>query len=113
LFQRFLHGAAILRNLHDQPCGGVQFLIVEYAGKALERLLAGAAVHVLARGDFKFLAQNRQGIEKFVLNHVQTLINRQADTLQQAQQVDEQRQFFGHFAAAGAATFSMNHLGLI
>src|SRR5690606_35090742 len=77
-------------------------VVVEHGGEAAQRLFAAAAVQVLARGDLQFAAKNRERLREFGFNHMQTLIYRQADALQQTQQVDQQWQFLRGTATAVA-----------
>ncbi len=87
-------------DLHQQAHDGAQIFIVITGSEPVQRLLASTTCRKLTLCDFQLARQHRQHRAEIVDHHLQALIERQTHALQQAQQIDQQRQFVDHAGAA-------------
>ncbi|KAG0762443.1 hypothetical protein G6F22_018642 [Rhizopus arrhizus] len=79
-------------HLQDQLHQAAQVVVTVDVTQAAQRLRAGAPVGVGHVGFLQFAAEDRQRITQLVAQRLQALVHAESHPLQQAQQVDQQRQ---------------------
>ncbi|KAG1254897.1 hypothetical protein G6F68_010631 [Rhizopus microsporus] len=92
LAQWLLHRATVCMHLQDQLHQAAQVVVTVDVTQAAQRLRAGAPVGVGHVGFLQFAAEDRQRITQLVAQRLQALVHAESHPLQQAQQVDQQRQ---------------------